>query len=402
MGTTRGSRRSMRLAIALVVLAMLAAACADDTATSTTADAETTETTATTATTLATTDTEAPPETAGDLSKCPNPLVIQTDWFPQPEQGPFFQLTGGVGSIDPDSGRFQGPLTADPSITIEIRAGGPYIGNQQTTSLLYTDDEIFLGTIGLDEAITNYGTLPTIAVIAPQETNPLGLMYDPATYDFASFSDVGASGATVNVFPGMQWIDYLIASNQISADQFEGSFDGSPTRFISEEGALVQQGFATQDGYAYEHTFEAWGKPVKFLMLHDSGYENYSGMLSMRTDKLDEDTKACLSAFVPLVQQAAVDFMDDPEPVLDAVQKANDDLASFYVTTPESNAATVVQMAELRIIDNGPDDTVGNFDLDRVQGFFDLVKDLPSFNFSEGLTPEDLVTNEFVDPSIGL
>ena len=49
-----------------------------------------------------------------DLTRCPDPLVVQTDWFPQPEHGALFNLTGGEGRIDAETGRFRGPLVADP------------------------------------------------------------------------------------------------------------------------------------------------------------------------------------------------------------------------------------------------------------------------------------------------
>ena len=57
------------------------------------------------------------------------------------------------------------------------------------------------------------------------------------------------------------------------------------------------------------------------------------------------------------------------------------------------------------LIGNGPDDTLGNFDLDRVNGL--IEKAIPVYTAlgqapPDGLTAEDIVTNEFIDPSIGL
>ncbi|MFT4987380.1 MAG: hypothetical protein ACI9BK_000147, partial [Acidimicrobiales bacterium] len=48
------------------------------------------------------------------------------------------------------------------------------------------------------------------------------------------------------------------------------------------------------------------------------------------------------------------------------------------------------------------DDTLGNFDLDRVTDIITAISEqVPSVTVLEGLTAEDLVTNEFIDPSIG-
>ena len=403
----RASRRAIRLTAVLAALVLVAAACGDDDDAGTTTAPPTTAAPITAAPTTAAPTTAAPtttaaPEAVGDLSRCPNPLVIQTDWFPEPEHGAVYQLTGGEGSTDPDTGRFSGPLAADPSITIEIRAGGPYIGFQLTTALLYTDDDIFLGYVSTDEQIGNAGTNPTIGVVAPLEKNPQILMWDPDTYDFSSFSDIGDSGAFVNVFAGAFYEQFLIGTGQINADQFDPSYDGSPTRFIAEQGAIVQQGFATNEPYSYENIFTDWGRPVDFLMIHDSGFEIYTQQLGIRPDKLDDDARACLAAFVPIVQQAAVDFANDPGPVNAAILQAVEDLASFWVLDPGGVADAVQKMDALGIVANGPDDTIGNYDLDRLQDIIDIVRDIPAFNVPEGLTAADLVTNEFIDPSIGL
>jgi len=380
----RTSHKTIRLLAVLASLAIIATACTDSTTTTTAAPAT----------------TAAPPEAVGDLSKCPNPLVLQTNWFPQPEHGALFQLTGGEGSIDPESGRFQGPLAADPSITVEIRAGGPYIGSQPAAALMYTDNDVFLGYVSTDEQIASFDSIPTIAVVAPLEKNPQILMWDPETYDFASFSDIGDSGAVVRVFAGGFFIEYLAGTGQIDPSQFDGSYDGSPTLFIAEEGAIVQQGFATQEPWNYENIFTDWGKPVDFLMIHDSGFEIYSQQLNIRPDKLDDDAKECLKAFVPLVQRAAIDFMDDPGPANAAILQAVEDLDSFWVMLPDGVANTVKVMDDLGIVSNGPDGTLGNFDFNRIQAVIDQVRDIPAFNVTT-VTAEDLATNEFIDPSIG-
>jgi hypothetical protein len=54
---------------------------------------------------------------------------------------------------------------------------------------------------------------------------------------------------------------------------------------------------------------------------------------------------------------------------------------------------------------NGPDQTLGNFDTARVQRMIDITT--PIFTAQrqppkDGLKPEDIATNEFVDMSIGL
>lgn len=339
---------------------------------------------------------------AGGLADCPNPLVIQTDWFPEPEHGAIYNLTGGEGEIDPESGRFSGPLAADPSVTLEIRAGGPYIGGQPTVSLMATDDDIFLGYVNTDEAIANYAEFPTTAVVAPLDINPQIIMWDPETYDISGWGDVKDTGAVIAHFAGTSFPEYLVGSGLVDEGQLDGTYDGSPTRFIAEGGALIQQGFATQEPYKYENDFAEWGRPVDFLLIHDSGYELYQGPLSILDSKLDAAARSCLGAFVPLVQQSIVEFQEDPSVTNAVLIEAVTALDSFWVLSEDGVADTVVQMGALEIVGNGPDETVGNFDLDRVNEVIAVTTDqVPSIPVPEGLTADDLVTNEFIDDGIG-
>jgi hypothetical protein len=346
---------------------------------------------------------DAEPVSAGNLGDCPSPLVIQTDWFPEPEHGALYNLTAGEGSIDPESGRFSGPLAADPSITVEIRAGGPFIGFQQTVALMATDDDIFLGYVNTDEAISNYADFPTTAVVAPLEINPQMVMWDPDTYDISSWDDVKGTGAVINTFAGASYTEWLVGAGIVDEGQLDPSYDGGPARFIAEGGNILQQGFASQEPFNYENIFTDWGKPVDFLLIHDSGFPIYQGAVAILDSKLDDTARSCLAALVPVIQQSAVDFQNDPGATNAAILQAVVDLDSFWQLTEESVANTVRVMTDLGLVANGPDNTLGNFELDRVNDIIKVIDDqVGSIDVPEGLTAEDLVTNEFIDPSIGM
>ncbi|MEM9608702.1 MAG: ABC transporter substrate-binding protein [Actinomycetota bacterium] len=410
-----------RLLAVLLALGLIAAACGDsddddagdDASASSSASASASEPADTTATTeAATEDTEAATEDtegggaeemAGSLTDCPSPLVLQTDWFPEPEHGALYELIDhSQAEATPDG--YSGPLEAEPSITVEVRAGGFVTNFSSPRDLMYTSDEVFLGYVTNDEAVSNYEDFPTLAVVAPLEINPQIVQWDPETYTgIESFSDIGATGAIINHFPGAVYMEYLIGTGQVSADQSDPSYDGGPQRFIAEEGAIFQQGFATQEPFNYEFEFEEWGRPVDFLLIHDSGYEPYSQTLAIRPDRLEDPAVvSCLQAFVPEVQRAAVDFMEDPQDENDAIEAYNFAIDDFWQLSQEAMASTVVKMEELGIASNGPDDTIGNFDLDRVEGLIDILRNqVDSIDVPDDLTAEDIVTNEFIDPTIG-
>ncbi len=391
----RNSNRTvLRLLGALLALAMVAAACGDDDG----GDGDASD---------ATDATDAGGEEAaaveGSLDDCPNPMVFQTDWFPEPEHGALYNLTGGEGSVDPESGRFTGPLAAEPSIEVEIRSGGPFIGNQPTVALMATDDDIFLGYVNTDEAIANYEEFPTTAVAAPLDINPQIIMWDPETYEVASWDDVQGTEAVINHFAGASYTEFLVGSGLVDEAQLDASYDGSPTRFIGENGAIMQQGFATQEPYNYENVFAEWGKPVESLLIHDSGYELYQGPLAILDDKFDDAARSCLAAFVPIFQQSIVDFQEDPAATNAVILQAVIDLDSFWQLSEDGVANTVVEMGALDIVGNGPNQTIGDFDLDRVDQVIKLTAEqVPSIEVPEGLSAEDLVTNEFINPDIGL
>ena len=63
------------------------------------------------------------------------------------------------------------------------------------------------------------------------------------------------------------------------------------------------------------------------------------------------------------------------------------------------------QQLSLKIAGNGTNGTLGDFDVTRVQRVIDIVSPIYAGqrkDIKSGLTTQDLVTNEFIDPSIGL
>lgn len=350
---------------------------------------------------------EEPTEAAGDdggdgvdlTGVCPDPLVLQTDWFPSPEHGYAYRLIGDAGELDVASGVYSGPLL-DTGIDLEIRAGGPYLGYQPTTTTMFVDPGIHLGYVNTDETVSGHASdVPTVAVVAPLEINPQILMWNPEQFDFSSFEEIGASGATVVYFEGGVYIDYMVAKGILDADQVDGSYDGAPARFVAADGGIVQQGFATSEPYFYENELAEWMKPVDYLLVHDSGYEVYSQPLVVRADALDE-LRPCLAEVVPIVQQAVVDHWTDPDATNQLILDIVDELDSSWVLYPGQMDYSVETALELGVVSNGPDATVGNFDDDRMADVVTLLKDILD-GIPADLEPAAVYTNEFIDPTIG-
>ena len=341
---------------------------------------------------------------SADLSGvCPSPLIIQTDWFPESEHGAMYQMVGADYSVDAGNQITAGSLMAggaDTGIDIEIRAGGPAIGFASGSAQMYIDPEIHLAYISTDESVILGGDTPTISVVAPLEKNPQIIQWDPETYpDVSSIADIGEKGIVVNVFAGGTFIDVFVNEGVLSADQIDPSYNGSPTRFIAEEGAIAQQGFASESPYSYETAYEEWAKPIAFELIHDAGLRLYSQTLAVRKDNL-EAMRPCLERFVPIVQQSVVDFAADPDRANAIIIDAVETIDSFWEYSPGLADFSVQTQKDLGLIGNGPDGTVGNMDEDRINEVIDKIT-AAGFDVAPGLRFEDIATNEFIDESIG-
>jgi hypothetical protein len=409
------NRTTTRSLAALAAAAIVFAACGDDDDDDAGGGTETTaggvETTAGGAdTTAATGDTEATTGGTGatggavDLSACPDPLVIQTDWFPEAEHGSLYEMVGEGYTVDTDSKVVRGPLVAggeETGIDIEVRTGGPAIGFEPVSVQQYADDNIALGYANTEGQVLRWSETPVVSVVAPLEINPQIIFWDPETYpEVETLADLGEEGVTINVFPGGTFADVFVAEGIWQQDQVDPSYDGSPARFIAEDGNIAQQGFASAEPYNYENVFEEWGRPVAFQLLHDAGFEVYSQTLSVRPDKLEE-LAPCLEGFVPVVQQAAIDYIESPDRanaiIIDAVQRFDD----FWTYDEGVANFSVETQRELGLVGNGPDGTLGNMDEARIQGVIDQIRDA-GLEVPEDLVAADIFTNEFIDESIGM
>jgi hypothetical protein len=335
---------------------------------------------------------------------CPNPIVVQTDWFPEAEHGALYEMVGDNYTIDTSTKVVRGSLIAhgkDTGIDIEVRTGGPAIGFQQPIQQMYVEDSITVAYVSTNEAVFGSQDVPTLTVMAPLEKNPQIIMWDPGTYpDIQTIADLGKKGVTVLYFAGGTFIDVFVAQGILTKDQVDPSYDGSPARWIAANGTIAQQGFASAEPYTYQYEIPEWGKPVAYQLIHDAGFEIYSQALAIRTADL-EKLSPCLKQFVPIVQQAVVDYVADPSRanaiILDAVKTYND----FWIYSQGLADYSYQTQIKLGLVGNGPDSTVGNLDLDRIQGVVDQMI-AAGLSVDPNLKASDITTNEFIDSSIGL
>ena len=392
-------RKTWKLMLALLaIFGMIAAACGsddDDSSSGSSSDSSSSSSSSS--------EGAAEEASSGDLATCPDPLVIQTDWFPESEHGAMYELFGsGDYSIDAENLIVSGTLhdgATDTGIGLEVRTGGPAIGFSPVASYMYTDSGITLGYANTEAQVTFFESAPLLSVMAPLEKNPQMVMWDPATYpDVNSLKDLGDAGITISVFGGGVFAEVFIAQGIWSADQVDPSYDGSPANFIANGGTIAQQGFASAEPYDYEKVFTDWGKPVKLQLLHDAGFPVYSQTIAIRSaekDALDE----CLKALVPLIQRATVSFVTNPDTANGIIIDAVETFGSFWVYSEGLAEFSVRTQKQLGLVGNGPNDTVGDMEEARVQSIIDIMSEAGID--TGGITTADIYTNEYIDPSIG-
>ena len=377
--------RTIQIAAVLLAFALVAAACGsdDDDSSATGADAE------------------------GLLSGvCPSTIIVQTDWHAEAEHGATYEMLGQdyVASQGTVTGSLVTSGEVDTGVEIEIREGGPAIGFQQVSSQMYQDPDIFFGYASTDEAVENSVGQSTVSVVTPLDKHPQIIMWNPEQFPGVEKVADLPDDTNIVAFGPATYLLWLVEQGIITESQIDGSYDAGPTRFAAEDGAYGQQGFASAEPYIYEFETPEYAKPVQYELIHDMGFEIYSQPLAVRPERIEED-RQCLELLVPIVQQAAVDYLNDGAQTNEIIVAVNGIYDDGWVYNAGEADFSNAEQGRLGLIGNGGDSTLGDHDMDRIQTVIDqLVPVFANLNIDivEGLTAEDIATNEFIDESIGL
>ncbi|MDQ2677098.1 MAG: hypothetical protein M3Y51_00030 [Actinomycetota bacterium] len=348
----------------------------------------------------------AEPAATGDgvlADVCPEKVVIQADWEPEAEHGGIYELIGDDYAIDAEAKAVSGPLLSDgedTGVAVEIRIGGAPVGYQSAQSLLYQDRDILLGYGRTSEYMITQEDTPVTAVLSTMEKSPYAIYWDPATYpDAKAIKDLKAAGTTISVGPESSvWVDYLIGTGQVEESQLDRSDQNKPAMFVAANGDLAEAGFITAEPFMYENEIAEWGKPVIGELIADAGYPEYFQAIVARTDDIEAEAD-CLKALVPIMQQAQADYIADPTGTNELIVELAETYDTGWVYSAEGAEFAHAAGIEKGIMADGADGTMGSFDTERVQELIDIVGEYSDADVSS-TTPDSLVTNEFLDPSI--
>jgi hypothetical protein len=337
---------------------------------------------------------------------CPDTVTLQTDWNPEAEHGGIYQMVG-TPTFDTDKKTVTGPLmdgATDTGVKFQIRVGGPAIAFEAPSSTAVKDPSINLFYVGTDEQVNLSGQFPITAVVAPLLKNPQIIMWDPEKYPTVKAIKDLPKDVKVRVFGPGAYLSYLVNDKQITKDQIDGSYKGNPSAWVADNGKSAQQGFGSAEPFIYKNEVKEWGKDVAYQYVSDAGWDPYAAAIGVKTEEL-EKMKPCLKLLVPVIQRAQRDYMKDPAKtnalLIEAVTKYN----TGWVYTEGVAKYSVETQIKDGLVGNSPDGTLGSFDMARVEAF--IAKAAPVYKaeggtVKDGLKAADIVTNEFIDPSIKL
>ncbi len=340
---------------------------------------------------------------------CPNPVKIATDWTPEAEQGAYYQLAASGGTIDKSGKTYTAPLI-DPlnnkptGVNVQLVAGGPALGFLQTPEVLHEQSSILMGADDVDTAIADATTAPVVGIVAPFTNSLHILLWNPAKYHFKNFADIKKSGVTVLYFKGTEFVEYMAGAGILSSSQLDGSYTGSPARFVATGGGVVEQGFATAEPYMYTHETPSWNKAIAYELTSNTGYNPYSEMGETTPQNLAK-YGACFKRLVPMIQQAQINFVLHPDRIINLLvqlNKAYGEIGGNYDAAVARYAVRTL-LAD-RIVAQPSSGAFGSFDMGRVTHLIAQLKPVLSKggqSLPASFQAGSVVTNRFIDRSIG-
>jgi hypothetical protein len=339
------------------------------------------------------------------LSKvCPANVNVQVNWWPSSDDAFLFQLIGANGTTSTSTNSYSGEI-GNSGVKLSILSGGPAASYQTDTAIAYEKNDIYLEMESTDEQIANSAAHPTTSVFAWYQQYPLIFLWGNPKWNFTSLQQIAASGVKVLALQSGTYVGVFEKEGLLKTSQVDTSYNGTPAQFVAAGGNIIQQGYVDEEPYQLQYETPTWGKPVKYLLVGSQNYPVYQDTIAVRSDQLTTDSP-CLKKLVPLFQEASVQYAKSPATAESAIVKFTNSLEGTGVAV-SAGEASYAYTSQLKsgLIANGTDGVYGSFDTAREQSA--ITKLTPVFESEgvhpkAGLTPADLSTNEFLDPSITL
>lgn len=294
----------------------------------------------------------------------PFEIILQTDWFPQPEHGGFYQAQA--------RGFYE-----EAGLQVTILPGGP---NAMSTQKVLTGRAHF----AMNRADTIHRLrlrdVPVVMVMATLQHDPQALMLHAAN-PIETFEEL--DGETVMAIPGLAWIRWIEAAYEIDLEIIPHDF--GMERFINDP-AFIQQCLLTNEPYYVRQA----GVEPKVLPLRESGFDPYHGIYCL--DEFAQAHPEEVRRFVQASVRGWRDFiLNDPQPAFALISARNPKM------TPEFMEFSYRTLKQLKLVTGDAPDggDVGMLDPRRMEA---MVRELERLNLigKAASTDEDWFTTRFL------
>ncbi len=224
-------------------------------------------------------------------------VSLQTDWYPQPEHGGFYDA------------KMRG-YYKDEGLEVTILPGGPYVN---------TASEVSSGKVQFAMASSDYtlqsiaNGLPYVAVMATMQHDPQGVMVHQDS-PVHSFQDLDGHAVAIRV--GLStWFDYLVKRYHLkNVREIPATY--SVANFLQDPG-YIQQIFVTSEPFFARQA----GVQVRTMLISETGYDPYRVVLTSRT--VLQEHPEVVGKFVRASIRGWRDYLQHPQDVNATIAKLN-------------------------------------------------------------------------------
>lgn len=273
------------------------------------------------------------------------PIVFQTDWYPQPEMGGFYQAD------------LEGLYRAE-GLDVKIVPGGPFIiGDQQVAT---GAAQFAMGSSDQMMVRVSQG-LPLVAVAATMQQDPQALMLhdESPVHTFEQLD-----GHTIAAKPGSIWFQYIVKRyNLAHVREIPATY--SIANFLQDPG-YIQQAFVTSEPF----TAQQHGAKVRTMLISETGYQPYRVFFTSKQFLVEHPE--IVAKFVKASIQGWKNYLADPAMVDAQLSKLNPNM------NPEQMKFSIDTLRQNHFIDGPgtPESHLGHFTAERWSTTYKQLVDL--------------------------
>jgi NitT/TauT family transport system substrate-binding protein len=225
------------------------------------------------------------------------PVTFQTDWYPQPEHGGFYdaQIRG---------------YYKEEGLDVTILPGGPY--NNSDQQLASGAVQFAMGSSDHVLQVIANGA-PLVAIGATMQRDPQAVMVH-ADSPVHSFQDLDGHAVAIRL-GASTWFDYLVKRyNLKNVREIPATY--SVANFLQDRG-YIQQIFVTSEPFFVRQA----GVPLRTLLISETGYNPYRVFVTSRS--FLEQHPELVAKFVRASLRGWRDYLKNPDDVNAAIAKLN-------------------------------------------------------------------------------